>query len=167
MALLGNLLKLLHVLAAFALVGGEIGRTIAFQRAKKATDVKTAAEMLQLSTFLTSKFVSIGGLLTFLLGLITAWAQGGAVLILGFLMGGTINWVLASLILYIVIMAMVALIAVPRGKAIGKALGAALGQGKITPELTAALNDSVLNSGFIIQDVLILLIVILMVLKPF
>ena len=161
----GNLLKLLHVLAGFALVAGEIGRLFAFQRAKKATDVKIVAEMLQLFTFFTSKFVSTGGLLTFLLGMITAWVQGWP--ILGSLQGGMSNWVLASLILYIIIMAMVALIAVPRGKLIGKALGAALGQGKITPELTAALNDNALNKVFIIQDVLILLIIILMVLKPF
>jgi uncharacterized membrane protein len=167
MIMVGNLLKLLHILAAFALIGGEIGRTIAFQRAKKATDIKVVAEMLQLFTFFTSKFVSAGGMATFLLGLFTAGAQGGAVLILGFLLGGSINWVLAAIILYIIVMAMVFSIAVPRGKVIGQALGAAMGQGRITPELTAALNDSALNTNFIIQDVLILLIVVLMVLKPF
>jgi uncharacterized membrane protein len=161
------ILKLLHILAAFALVGGEIGRLIAFQRAKNATDIKLAAAMLQMFTFFTSKFVSMGGMLTVLLGLVTAGAQGGAVLILGFILGGQINWVLASLVLYIVIMVLVFTVAVPRGKAIGQALGAALGQGKITPELTAALNDQTLNISFIVQDVLILLIVVLMVLKPF
>ncbi len=161
----GLVLKLLHVLAGFALVGGEIGRMIAFRRARQATDVKIVAEMMQLFTFLTSKFVSIGGMLTFLTGLITAWVQGWP--ILGFLQGGQTNWVLASLIVYIVIMLMVFLLVAPRGKAIGQALGAALGQGKITPELTAALNNSTLTNGFIIQDVLILIIIILMILKPF
>jgi len=161
----GLVLKLLHVLAGFALVGGEIGRTFAFRRARQATDVKIVAEMLQLSTFLNSKFVSIGGMLTVVIGLIAAWAQGWP--ILGFLQGGQTNWVLASLSLYIVIMLMVFLLIVPRGKAIRQALGAALGQGTITPELTAALNNSTLTNGFIIQDVLILLIIILMVLKPF
>jgi uncharacterized membrane protein len=163
----GTILKLLHILAGFALVGGELGRTFAFRRAKQATEVKVVGEMLQLFTFFTSKFVSVGGLLTFVLGMITAWVQGGPVLILGFLLGGEINWVLASLILYIVIMLIVGFVSIPRGKAIGQALGAAMGQGKITPELTAALNDSVFNKGFIIQDVLILVIIILMVLKPF
>ncbi len=162
-----NILKLLHILAAFALVGGEIGRMMAFERAKKATDIKVVAEMMQLFTFFTTKLVSTGGMVTVLLGLITAGMQGGAVLILGFLMGGQINWVLASLALYIIIMVMVFTIAVPRGKAIGAAIGGAMGKGKITPELTAALNDQGLNANFIIQDVLILLIVVLMVLKPF
>jgi|GEM_PF-578272 len=164
---LGHIFRLLHILAAFALVGGEIGRAFAFKRAKQATDIKVVAEMLQLFTFLTNKFVSVGGMLTVILGLITAGAQGGPVLILGFLMGGTINWVLASLVLYVVIMVLVATVAIPRGKAIGQALGAALKQGKITPELTAALNDKALNNTFIVQDVLILLIILLMVLKPF
>ena len=162
-----TILKLLHILAGFALVGGEIGRAIAFQRAKKATDIKIVAEMLQLATFFSSKLVSLGGILTVLIGLMTAGAQGGAVLILGFLMGGKINWVLASLILYIMLMTLVFSIVVPRGKAMGQALGAAIGQGKITPELTAAMNDTTLNTSFLIQDVLLLLIVILMVLKPF
>jgi uncharacterized membrane protein len=165
MILLGNLLKLLHVLAAFALVGGEIGRSIAFQRAKKATDVKIVAEMLQLFTFLTRKFVSIGGLVTFLLGIITAGVQRQP--ILGFLQGASTNWVLAALVLYIIIMLMVAFIAIPRGKVLGQALGSAMGQGKITSDLTSALNDNALNNSFVIQDILILLIIILMVIKPF
>ena len=164
---LTNILKLLHILAAFALVGGEIGRMIAFNRAKKATDIKVVAEMMQLFAFFTTKFVSLGGIVTVLLGLITAGKEGGAVLILGFLMGGQINWVLAALVLYIIIMVMVFTIAVPRGKAIGAAIGSAMGQGKITPELTAAINDKTLNTAMIVQDVLILLIIVLMVLKPF
>lgn len=167
MITIASILKLLHILAAFALIGGEVGRTIAFHRAKHATDVKIVATMLQMFTFFTSKFVSPGGTLTLLLGLITAGAQGGAVLILGFILGGAINWVLVSLVLYIIIMALVFSISVPRGKVLGQALGAALGQGKITPELTAAINDKALNTNFIIQDALILLIVVLMVLKPF
>src|SRR5688572_25870482 len=164
---LALILKLLHILASFALVGGEIGRTLAFQRARQATDVKIVAEMLQLFTFLTTKFVSVGGVVTVLLGLVTAGAQGGAVLILGFLMGGEINWVLASLVLYIVIMAIIFSVSVPRGKVLGQALGAALGQGKITPELTAALNDRALNTAQVIVQILILAIIVLMVLKPF
>lgn len=161
----GLVLKLLHILAGFALVGGEIGRGLAFRRAKQATDVKIVAEMLQLSNFMTSKLVSMGGGLTVLLGLVTAWVQGWP--ILGFLQGGATNWVLAALALYIVIMLMVALLFIPRGKAIGQTIGPAMAEGKITPALTTALNDNILNKGFIVQDVLILLIIILMVLKPF
>ena len=164
---LGLILKLLHILAAFALVGGEIGRTIAFRRARQATDVKIVAEMLQIFTFLTTKLVSIGGMLTVVLGLIAAGAQGGAVLILGFLMGGEINWVLASLVLYIVIMAITFSVSIPRGKVLGQALAAALKEGKITPELTAALNDRAMNTANVIVQILILVIIVLMVLKPF
>jgi len=164
---LALILKLLHILAAFALVGGEVGRTIAMQRARQATDIKVVAEMLKIFTFLTTRFVSTGGMLTVLLGLITAGAQGGLVLILGFLMGGTINWVLAALLLYVVIMAIVALVSAPRGKALGQALGAAMGQGQITPELTAALNNQAMKTAGTTTQILMLVIIILMVLKPF
>jgi len=162
-----NILKLLHILAGFVLVAGEIGRMIVLQRAKKASDVKIVAEMLQLSMFFSTKLVSPGGLIAVLLGLFTAGAQGGAVLILGFLMGGAINWPLGSLVLYVILMVFVFTITVPRSKAMGQALGAAMKKGEITPELTAAMNDQALNMGFIIQDILLALIVILMVLKPF
>ena len=164
---LALILKLLHILAAFALVGGEVGRTIAMQRARQATDIKVVAEMLKIFTFLTTRFVSTGGMLTVLLGQNTAGAQGGLVLILGFLMGGTINWVLAALLLYVVIMAIVALVSAPRGKALGQALGAAMGQGQITPELTAALNNQAMRAAGTTTQILMLVIVILMVLKPF
>ena len=165
-----NILKLLHILAAFALVAGEVGRMIVLQRAKKASDLKIVAEMLQLSMFFTTKLVSPGGLIAVLLGLVTAGAQaknGAPAYILGFLMGGQINWPLASLVLYVIIMVLVFSIVVPRSKAMGQALGAAMKKGEITPELTTAMNDQTLNTSFIIQDILLILIVVLMVLKPF
>lgn len=159
------ILKLIHVLAGFVLVGGTVGRIFALQRAKKATDIHVVAELLQLSTFFTTKIVSPIGGLTVLFGLIAA-AVGGFP-ILGFLQGGKENWVLASLVLYIILMVFVFAVSVPKGKALGKAVGAAVGQGKITDELTAALNDSTFNTAAVIQDVLLTLIIILMILKPF
>jgi uncharacterized membrane protein len=162
---IGLILKLLHILAGFGLMGGEIGRGFAFRRARQATDLRVTGEMMGLAAFLSSKVVSGSGLLTVILGLITAWAQGWP--ILGFLQGGTTNWVLASLVLYVILMVVVFTVQVPRGKAIGQALGAAQAQGSITPELTAALNDSTLKYGYIVVDTLLLLMIVLMVLKPF
>lgn len=167
MNVVSDIVRLLHVLASFALVGGEIARIIVFQRAKQSTELKTTATLLQLATFFSTKLVSPGGMLTVLLGLITAGVMGGPVFILGFILGGKINWVLASLVLYIILMVLVFSITMPRSKAIGQALGAALGQGKITPELTAAMNDQTLNTTFLIQNIITLLMIALMVLKPF
>ena len=162
---LAAVLQLLHILAGFGLVGGEMGRAFALSHARKTGEVKTAAELLQMSSFLSAKVVSGSGLVTVVLGLFTAWAEG--LPILGFLQGGTVNWVLASLILYGVIMVLVFAIQVPRAKVLREALGTALAQGQITPELTAAMNNSAANNAFILQDALIVLIVVLMVLKPF
>ena len=162
---LAAILQLLHILAGFGLVGGEFGRAFLFRRARQTSDVKTTAELLQMSTFLSARVVSGAGLVTVILGLITAWAEG--LPILGFLQGGAVNWVLASLVLYAIIMVLVFSVQVPRGKALREILGKALTQGAVTPELSAALNNSAVNNAFIAQDILLVLIVALMVLKPF
>lgn len=167
MIVLAAALKLLHILASFALVGGEIARIIVFQRAKQSQDIKTVATLLQLANFFSTKMVSPGGMITVLLGIIAAAVMGGPVLLLGFLIGGTINWVLASIVLYLVLMGLVFGITMPRAKAMGQALGAAIGAGKITPELTAAMNDPVMNRTMLAQNTITLLMIILMVLKPF
>jgi len=158
-------ITLVHVLAAFGLVGGEFGRAFTYRRARQATDVKVAAELLQMSSFLSAKVVSGSGLVTVILGLATAWGEG--LPILGFLQGGAVNWVLASLVLYGLIMVLVFGVQVPRAKALRQTLASAVGQGTITPELTAALHDRTVNNAYIAQDVLLVLIVVLMVLKPF
>ncbi len=162
---LGLIFKLFHVLAAFALVGGDIGRTFALQRAKQSKDVKVVSEMMQVFMFATTKVVSPAGALVFLLGLITAWLEGWP--ILGSLQGGQVNWVFTALLLNLLIIVLVIVVLAPRGKIIGQAIGAAMGKGEVTSELTAALNDKVLNYGLRSEFALIGLIIILMVLKPF
>ena len=158
-------LKLLHILGAFGLVGGIIAREVAFHRAQKSQDIKTVVEMMQLVLFFTNKLVAPAGQVVLWVGILTAVAQGWP--LFGFLQGGSSNWVFASLLLNIAILVNVFGVMRPKGAAIGKALGAAVGQGKITPELTAAMNDKTRNTGQMAEYILMSAIILLMVLKPF
>jgi hypothetical protein len=162
---IGNILKLFHIIAAFALIGGMMARSVVMARAKSSTTIQQTALFLQLGNFFTTKMVSIGGLATFFLGIITALVQGWPVL--GFLQGGKYNWVFASLVLNLLIYVSVFTVSIPRGKAIGEAIGPALGKGEITPELSATINHGALKNSMIFEYISVALIIILMVLKPF
>lgn len=164
-ALYAPYLKLIHIVGAFFMVSGIIGRETAYLRAKKATDIKIVAEMMQLVLFFTNKMVAPFGQVVLWAGIITAVAQGWP--LFGFLQGGSTNWVLASLILEILILGNVFGIMRPLGLALGKTIGPAIGQGKITPELTAAMNNPKRHNAQIAEYIFLVLIILLMVLKPF
>lgn len=157
-------LKLIHVAAAFFLLGGMIGREVVNRRAKQASDLKIVAEMLGLSQFFTMKIVAPSGQLVLWIGILTAVTQGWP--LFGFLQGGSTNWVLASLLLNIGIIINVIVNMRPTGEAIGQALGAALPGGQVTPELSAAINSPRMNNAYLLEYGLVTIIIILMVLKP-
>jgi hypothetical protein len=56
---------------------------------------------------------------------------------------------------------------VPRGKKFDLALEAALAEGQMTPELRAALEDKVVKLAHLYEEVAIVIVVALMVFKPF
>ena len=162
---LGVILKFIHVLAAFWLTSGIIGQTVTVLMAKRSTDIRAMSSLLSLSMFFQRSMVSPGSGAVVIAGLVTAWAEGWP--ILGFIQGGTTSWVLAALLLFITLIPVIALIFMPRGRVLGAAMQQAAAQGHVTPELTAALNDPVVRAGTIYQYIVLVLIIALMVLKPF
>jgi hypothetical protein len=159
------IMKLLHVLAAFGLVTGVIGRNVTFARAAKAANIDTVHALLQASEFFERRMVIPVASAVLLFGLATAWLQKWP--ILGFIQGGTTNWVLVSLILFMLPLLAVAGYLAPRRKQRAKAAEEALAQGKITPELTAALNDKLVRTFRTVELTGLGIIIILMVAKPF
>jgi hypothetical protein len=162
---MGTILKLFHIAAAFILIGGMLGRSVVMARAQKSKNIHQTALFLQLGNFFTTKMVSPGGMATFLLGIITALVQGWP--ILGFLQGGKSSWVFMALMLNLLIYVNVFANSIPRGKAIGQSVGSALDKDEITVELTAAMNNSAMKAGMIFEYFAVILIIMLMVLKPF
>jgi len=159
-------MKLLHVLAAFWFISGVIGRDFAFWQAGKATNVQAVHALLQVSEFFERYAVIPLGSVILVFGLIVTWMQRWP--LFGFLQGSTSNWLLVSFILFVGgSLAIIPLRLMARRKQRTRAIEEALVQGTVTPELTAALNDKVVVRFRAVELVILVIIIILMVTKPF
>lgn len=160
------LMKLLHVLAAFWLIAGVVGRDFAFWQAGRANHVQAVRALLQISDFFERWAVVPVSVLVLIFGLIVTWMQKWP--LFGFLQGAASNWLLVSSVLFIGISAFIApLRLIERRRLRTKALAEALALETITPALTAALHDKVVNRFRMTELILLLVIIILMVTKPF
>src|SRR6185369_9725248 len=79
------------------------------------------------------------------LGLFAAWRGGWP--ILGFLQGGSVNWVLASLVLYLSLVPLIVWVFLPRGRVFELALQEAVAGGRVTPALREAFADPVVTAA--------------------
>jgi uncharacterized membrane protein len=159
-------MKLLHVLASFWLISGVVGRGLTFWQARKAKDVRVASALLQISEFFERYAVMPVSIAVVVFGLITTWMQKWP--LFGFLQGSPSNWLLVSFILFVGISAFIApLRLVARRKERERALKEALAQETITLRLLAALNDKVVIRFRIAEFIILVIIIILMVTKPF
>ena len=163
---IGLIMKLLHVFAAFWFITGVVARDLTFWRAAKVSTVQEVSALLQASDFFERWGVIRGGFLVLLFGLLTVWLQRWP--LFGFLQGASTNWLLLSFILYVGGSAVIApLRLIPRRQQRAQALEEALAKGSITPELSAALNDKVVNTFRKVELVMMVVIVFLMEVKPF
>lgn len=160
------IMKLFHVLAAFWFVSGIVGRDFTFWQAGKASSPQAVHSLLQVSDFFERYAVIPVGSVLALFGLIITFLQRWP--LLGFLQGSSSNWLLVSVILYLGgTLAIIPLRLVARRKERTRATDEALAQGIITPELTAALNDKVVVRFRMVELIVLIIIIILMVTKPF
>lgn len=160
------LMKLLHVLAAFWMISGVVGRGVTFWQAGRVKNVHEVHALLQVSEFFELYAVIPTGAAIMLFGLILTWMQKWP--IFGFLQGSSSNWLLVSFILFVGGSAVIApLRLIDRRRQRTRALEQALVQGTITPELTAALNDKVVKRFRSAEFIVLVIILVLMVTKPF
>lgn len=159
-------MKLLHVLAAFWLISGVVGRDVAFWRAGKAISVHAVQALLQISDFFERYAVIPVSLAVLVFGLVVTWMQRWP--LFGFLQGAEANWLLVSSVLFLGISAVIGpLKLASRRQERARALEEALAQGVITPRLQGALSDRVVHRFRAVELTLLVVIVILMVTKPF
>jgi uncharacterized membrane protein len=160
------LMKLLHVLAAFWMISGVIGRDLTFWRSGKVTDVQAAHALLQVSEFFERYAVIPVSVAVLLFGLLITWMQQWP--LFGFLQGASSNWLLISFILFVGISAVIGPLGlVARRRERTRAMAEALAQGTITPRLMAALNDKVVIQFRTVELVILVIIIVLMVMKSF
>ena len=157
--------KLLHVLAAIWFISGLLGRWFTLGQAARTSNIQTVSDLVNLGGQFERRMVIPGSLAVLLLGLITAWLQGWP--ILGVLQGGTSNWLLVSLVLFLIQIPLIPLVFLPRGKIFGEALTQAVAQGHVTGVLSAAFGDKTVFAAHVTELVGTFIIVVLMVAKPF
>ena len=87
--------------------------------------------------------------------------------IFGFLQGADKNWLLASNLLLVIMQGLIPGVFIPHNKKVAALLQTALTEGRVTPELTAALNDKKNLIAHHAEEIIVLVVAALMVLKPF
>ena len=158
-------LKFLHVLVGFWFAAGMVGRGVAQLRAERTTEIRSLQLLIELVGRFDRLMVIPGSSAVFLLGLLSAWVEGLPVL--GFLQGAQTNWLLVSLVLFIGIFVLVPTVFIPRGKVFGAAFEEGIAAGAVTDRLSSALRDPLVRFAHIYEVVAILVIIWLMVAKPF
>jgi uncharacterized membrane protein len=158
-------LKLLHNLLAIVFVGGLFARQIVRSVAERAQDVHTFAVQSEAAGQIESRMVIPGSIGVLVVGVILALVSGQP--ILGFIQGASQNWLLTASLLFVVLILLVPLVFLPRGKKFDAVLAEALSRNQITPELRAAQHDPVVRFAHTLEIVGVVVIVFLMVVKPF
>jgi uncharacterized membrane protein len=158
-------LKFLHIVAAMIFVGGIFGRQLVRAYAKKTDDVQIFAALNQAAGRIENMMVIPGNMAVILFGVILALMSGYP--IFGFLQGAAQNWLLVSNILLVLGLVIVPTIFVPRGKKFEPVLQAALAEGRMTPDLQAELDDKVVRLAHLYEEVALVIVIALMVFKPF
>ena len=160
-----NFFKFLHILAVIVMVGGMFARQLVRGIATKSEDVKVIASLTQVAGRLDRAMVIPGGNLVLVFGIILAvmlkWP------LFGFLQGADKNWLLVSNVLLILAMILVGPVFIPYNKRLELIIQTALTGGRVTPDLNAALNDKTNRLAHLIEEVGVIVIAALMVLKPF
>src|SRR5687767_3099069 len=112
------LLKLAHVVLAMLLVGGLVGRWIVLHRAEESRELPQTLSLLETAAPF-ERMTIVSSMLILPAGLATAWAQGYAWL------GLTTGWMLASVVIYLGVLALVPTVFLPRGRRFAAVLAGA------------------------------------------
>lgn len=160
-----NLLKFLHILAAFWFIAGLIGRDLMRSVARQTDDIRLFSGLSQAAGRFETLMVVPGSLLVVVIGVFVALRGGWP--IFGFLEGADSNWLLLTNLLLLANILVVALIYLPRGKVFDQELQHAVAAGVMTDGLRARFNDPVVRWAHYGELASIFIIVALMVFKPF
>jgi hypothetical protein len=155
-----DVLKLIHVAIAFALVTGLVARWTLLTRAARSHDVERSHTLAEAASPF-ERAVQMSGPAIVAAGMATAWAQGYPWL------GLTTGWMLLTVVLIIPMIVLVPAVFIPRGRVFEAEMASALAAGEVTPELRAAWDDGAVAMARRYELVAMALIVALMVLKPF
>jgi len=157
--------KFLHIVAAMVMIGGGFARQVVRGVAKKSDNIQQAAFLTQAAGRIDRLMVIPGSDLVIIFGIILALVLKQP--ILGFLQGSSRNWLLVANLLVIGILLVVFTIFVPYNRKLEPIIQSALAEGRVTPELRVAPDDKIVKWGHHFEEAAGIVIVALMVFKPF
>jgi uncharacterized membrane protein len=157
--------KYLHITAVAITIGGMFARQLVRGLARKSDEIKTVASLTQAAVRMDRAMVIPASNLMILFGIVLAVIQKWP--IFGFLQGADRNWLLVSNLLLIVMIVLIPGVFIPHNKKVESLLQTAQAEGHVTPELSAALNDRRNLLAHRAEEVIVLVVAALMVLKPF
>jgi hypothetical protein len=146
-------------------IGGMFARQLVRGMAKTSDEVKTVVALTQVATRIDRMMVIPWSNIIFLVGIFLAVVRGWP--IFGFLQGAPQNWLLVSNLLLVGMLVLIPTVFIPHNKKVEVILQAALAAGHVTPELNAKLDDKKNKLAHHAEEIIILVIAALMVLKPF
>jgi uncharacterized membrane protein len=157
--------KYLHITAVAITIGGMFARQLVRSIALKSDDIKSVVSLTHAAVRMDRAMVIPGSNLMILMGIILAVMQKWP--IFGFLQGTDRNWLLVSNLLLIVMIVLIPGVFIPHNKKVESLLQPALTEGRVTPDLSAALNDRRNILAHRMEEAIVLIVAALMVLKPF
>jgi uncharacterized membrane protein len=150
---------LLHIGTAFWFVAGLVGRDVTLARARAASDMSTIQALCQTAGVFDRYMVTPGSMAVIVFGLVVAFA--------GHYSFSANGWMLASLLLYVSVGALVPLVYLPKGKVFERALKEAVEVGTPTPAFRAAFSDRTVWATRWYERAVVAVIIVLMITKPF
>jgi uncharacterized membrane protein len=157
--------KYLHITAVAITIGGMFARQLVRSNALKSDDIKSVVSLTHAAVRMDRMMVIPGSNLMILLGIALAVMQKWP--IFGFLQGADRNWLLVSNLLLLVMIVLIPGVFIPHNKKVEAHLQTANSEGRVTPELSTALNDRRNRIAHLAEEIIVLVVAALMVLKPF
>jgi uncharacterized membrane protein len=159
------IVRFLHIISAIIFFGGIIARQLVRSVAEKTNDVRNFAALSTAAGRIENIMVIPGNMAVVTFGIILALITDTP--LFGFLQGASKNWLLVTNLLLVIAMAFVPTVFLPRGKKFDLVLRDALAQGQMTAQLREALADKTVRIVHFVEITLVVIVVILMVFKPF
>ena len=157
--------KYLHILAVTITVGGMFARQLVRTQARKLDDLDAIASLTRVAVRMDRVLVIPWSNIMIVMGIILAVMQKWP--IFGFLQGSSQNWLLVSNLLLLIMIILIPSVFIPHNKKVEAILQSALTERRFTQELTAALDDQKNQLAQLAEEVIVLVVAALMVLKPF
>ncbi len=161
---LGVGLKVVHAVLGVWIIAALVGRWVTLAQAARSTDIASVHTLLGLSDRFEWLVIRIPPIVL-VLGIATAIVQGRP--FLGPIQGASVDWLFASLVIYLSVIPLIPLIFLPRGRVFAVTLAEATEEGRVTEALTRAFRDPVVLAAHVYEIAVMVVVFILMITKPF